>query len=192
MSVTPTRHFIDYGERLVWEPPAGTAEFYVWQKRTADGSAMRWRRVGGYSIANGAPVFVPEGDFPVPTPSLDVDWAGLLQLFDGWDNEVAQVTAHGADGRLISADTYRLPAPTSTNAAAIAAQERRVLKDLLQMRQGLATMHGGHIKVRTPDGTEVERMPIAVVDRRIAEIRARIAWFEAADAGDVMPGLETW
>ena len=53
-------------------------------------------------------------------------------------------------------------------------------------------MHGGHVKVSTPDGTEVERMPIAVIDRRITEVRARIKWFELAAEGNALPGLSLW
>ena len=48
MNSMTTRHQIEFGESLRWEPPAGTAEFYVWGKRTADNSIMRWRRVAGW------------------------------------------------------------------------------------------------------------------------------------------------
>ena len=102
------------------------------------------------------------------------------------------ISAHDADMRVISKDVYSIPAPTTTNSASIAAQERRVLKQLLEMRSGLASMAGGHVKVSTPDGTEVERMPIAVIDRRIIEVRARIRWFELAAEGNTMPGLALW
>ena len=48
MSRTPTtRHAIEFGESLVWAPPAGTSEFFLWGKRLADGYAMRWRQIGG-------------------------------------------------------------------------------------------------------------------------------------------------
>ena len=53
-------------------------------------------------------------------------------------------------------------------------------------------MVGGHVSVKTPDGTEVERMPIAVVDKRIAEVRARIAWFEQAAEGNTLARAEYW
>ena len=81
---------------------------------------------------------------------------------------------------------------SSVNAASVAAQERRLLKQLLEMRSGLASMQSGHIKVKTPDGTEVERMEIAVIDRRVAEVRARIAWFEQAAAGNTLPAAVYW
>ena len=60
------------------------------------------------------------------------------------------------------------------------------------MRAGLGDLVGGHVKVRTADGTEVERIPIAVIDRRVAEVRARIAWFEAAARGNGLPRAEFW
>ena len=191
---TTYRHDIDFGESLRWRPPAGTAEFFVWAKKSADGSAMRWKRVAGYSVVSAGPITVPEstGAIQIPDARLDLDWGDLLLTFDGFDPEILQVTAHGADARVMSVDVFTLPAPTSTNPAAIAAQERRVLKDLLEMRLGLAGMHGGHVKVSTPDGTEVERMPLAVVDRRIAEVRARVAWFEQAAEGNILPRAEYW
>ena len=161
---------------------------------SADGAAMRWKRVAGYNLLTDMPITVPEasGAIQIPGGRLDMDWGDLLMTFDGFDPEVLQVTANGADARVISVDVYTLPAPTSTDSASIAAQERRVLKDLLEMRLGLSSMHGGHVSVKTPDGTEVERMPIAVVDRRIAEVRARIVWFEQAAQGNILPRAEYW
>ena len=35
-------------------------------------------------------------------------------------------------------------------------------------------------------------MDIAVLDRRIAEVRARIRWFELAAEGNTMPGVNLW
>ena len=193
---TVYRHQIDFGERVHWTPPPDTAEFYVWSKLTADNAAMRWRRLGGWNIANNAPVSLPDAPggqgVSISNGEVALDWPDLLMMFDGFDNEIFQITTLNGEGRAVTRDVYSLPAPTSTNASTIAAQERRVLKDLLDMRLGLAGMHGGHVKVSTPDGTQVERMPIAVIDRRISEVRARIAWFEAAVQGDTMPRVEYW
>ena len=80
----------------------------------------------------------------------------------------------------------------STNAASIAAEERQLLQQLLAMRTGLASMQSGHVKVKSPDGTELELMPIAVIDRRIAEVRARIVWFEQAAEGNDLPRAVYW
>ena len=193
---TVYRHDIDFGERVHWTPPPDTAEFYVWSKLTVDNAAMRWRRLGGWNIANNAPVSLsdaPGGQgVSISNAEVALDWPDLLMMFDGFDNEIFQITTLNGEGRAVTRDVYSLPAPTSTNASTIAAQERRVLKDLLDMRLGLAGMHGGHVKVSTPDGTEVERMPIAVIDRRITEVRARIKWYELAAEGIAMPGVNLW
>ena len=93
---------------------------------------------------------------------------------------------------MLCRDLFFLPAPTSIDPATVAAQERKVLKQLLAQRSGLADLVGGHAKVTTPDGTSVERIPLAVLDRRIAEVRARIAWFEQAAAGNALPRAEFW
>ncbi len=195
-SVIPTRHNIDYGETLAWTPPAGTAVFYVWAKVGGDDAAMRWRRLAGWDVANNRGITITDAPTGVAitltAAAVSLDWPALLALFDGYDREVVQITTHDADAAMLCRDAFTLPALTSTNAATIAAQERRLLEQLLAMRAGLADLKGGHISVKTPDGTEVERMPIAVVDRRIVEVRARIAWFEQAAAGNALPRAEFW
>ena len=155
---------------------------------------MRWKRVAGYNVLTSTRLSVPEasGIVSIPGGRIDMTWSDLLLVFDGWDPELFQVTAHDSDMKILTIDIFSIPAPTSTNASSIAAQERRVLEDLLEMRLGLAGMIGGHIKVTTPDGTEVERMPIAVIDRRIIEVRARIAWFEEAARGNDLPRATYW
>ena len=197
-STTTTRHDIDFGEGVRWTPPPGTGAFFAWAKVTSNDDAMRWRRLAGWDVANGRAVSIPDAPSGVGVQlsgaEVAMDWATLLQLFDGFDNEVMQITTHddGDTKALLTRDLFMLPAPTSTNAATIAAQERRVLKQLLEMRAGLSSMVGGHVRVNTPDGTMVERMPIAVIDRRVAEVRARIAWFEAAARGNGLPRAEFW
>ena len=192
--MTTTHHQIDFGESLRWEPSDGVSQFFVWGKRTADNSIMRWKRVAGYNVETGMRVTVPEssGNIIIPSGRIDMVWSDLLIVFDGFDPELFLISAHDADMRVISKDVYSIPAPTSTNSSSIASQERKVLQQLLEMRSGLAGMSAGHISVKTPDGTEVERMPIAVVDKRISELRARIAWFEAAAEGNHMPGPAYW
>ena len=198
MSVMTTRHQIEFGESVIWTPPPGTGAFFAWGKHTEINSAMRWRRLAGWDVANNRSVVIPDAPsgrgVQLSSAQVAMIWTDLLVLFDGFDNEIMQITTHAdeAEMSLITRDVYMLPAPTSTNASTIAAQERQVLKDLLEMRLGLAGMHAGHVKVSTPDGTQVERMPIAVIDRRISEVRARIAWFEAAVQGDTMPRAEYW
>ena len=194
MSVVTYRHHINFGEGVRWTPPAGTGAFFAWGKHAGADMAMRWRRLAGWDVANNRSVDIPDAPsgrgIQLSSAEVGMNWTDLLVMYDGFDNEIMQITTHADHDAmaLVTRDVYMLPPPTSTNASTIAAQERRVLKDLLEMRLGLAGMHAGHVKVSTPDGTQVERMPIAVIDRRISEIRARIAWFEAASEGDTMPG----
>ena len=198
MSVTSTRHQIEFGESVRWTPPPGTGAFFAWGKHAEADTAMRWRRLAGWDVAGNRAVSIPDAPsgsgVQLSAAIVAMSWTDLLVLFDGFDNEIMQITTHAdeAEMALVTRDVFMLPAPTSTNAATIAAQERKLLKQLLEMRSGLADLVGGHIKVSTPDGTEVERMPIAVLDRRIMEVRARIAWFEQAADGIATPGVAYW
>ena len=191
---TTQHHVINFGESLRWQPTESVVSFFVWGKRTADNSIMRWKRVAGFNVATGMRIPVPEssGNIIIPSGRIDMTWSDLLIVFDGFDPELFQVTAHDEEMTVISIDVFSIPAPTSTNASSIAAQERRLLKQLLEMRSGLASMKSGHIKVSSPDGTEVELMPIAVIDRRISEVRARIAIFEQAAEGNDLPRATYW
>ena len=197
-SVNVTRHNIAFGEGIRWTPPPGADSFYVWVKHADPASATLWRRVAGWDVANDAALLVP---VPVGAPELrltsaevSLNWDALLSIFSGFDAEVLQATTHagGPTSALRSRDLFLLPPPVSTNPASIAALERRFLGQLLEMRAGLGDLAGGHVSVTTPDGTSVERVPIAVIDRRVAEVRARIAWFEQAARGNAWPRAEFW
>ena len=194
-SVSATRHNIDFGEPLAWTPPAGAAAFYVWAKTVADDEAMRWRRLAGWNVTNNTVEIIPDAPasptLALAGAELALTWAALLDLFDGFDNEIVQVTAHDGDGAMLSRDVFLLPAPTATNAATVAAQERRVLAKLIKRREQTYEVAGIQ-RVSSADGSGLEREPIAVLDRRIAEVRARIAWFEQAAAGNALPRQEFW
>ena len=194
-SLTATRHSIDFGESVAWTPPAGAAAFYVWAKTVADDEAMRWRRLAGWNVTNNTAVTIPDAPGS-PTLALSgaevaLTWTELLDIFDGYDNELLALTAHDAAGAMIRRDVFLLPAPTATNAATIAAQERRVLAKLLKRR---ATTYdvAGVMRVSSADGSSLERETMAALDRRIAEVRARVVWFEAAAAGNALPRAEFW
>ena len=206
MRIHPSRHELDFGEGLAWTPPAGTSRYHVWGKtpafsastdpeagRTAGGAAPRWRQLAGYDVENDAALAVAGGvsTLTLAAGGVTATWEVLAALFDGLDPELAMITALDASGRAVSIDRYALPAPESTAAATIAAQERAYLQSLLNSRQRLAGA-GGIASVSASDGTGMERMDIAVFDRRIAEVRARIAWFEAAAAGNALPRAEFW
>ena len=105
--------------------------------------------------------------------------------------EIVQVISYDGDGKATTIDRYSVPAPSSTDANVIAAQERKVLQNLLVARETAAST-GGRKKVGEETLGEVEYESLAVLDRRIAEVRARIVWFEQAAAGNVLPRQEYW
>ena len=151
MSYIATRHNVGFGEGVKWTPPEGAASFFVWVKHSAVDSAMRWRRVAGWDVANNVviPVAIPVGaaEFRLSRAEVVLNWEALLSLFDGYDPEIIQFTTHADDtadsSALRTRDVYLLPPPASTNAASIAALERRFLGQLLEMRAGLAPWPAG-------------------------------------------------
>ena len=199
MRISPSRHELEFGEGLTWAPPALAARFYLWGKTAAfsslksEGAAPTWQQVAGFDIDGDVPIVIDGRltTFTITVGGVVADWATIAALFDGHDPELAMVTAADSQGRAISIDRYSLPNPESSSAATIAAQERAYLQSLLFTRSRVAGA-GGHVRVSTPDGTEVERMDMAVLDRRVAEARARVAWFEQAAAGNTVPRAEFW
>ena len=154
-----------------------------------------WSEAGGFDIATDAKI-TPDGGTPLPgaeatATGVSVTWAALMALSQGLMTEVVQIISYGTDGKAMQIDRYSVPAPSSTDASVIAAQERKVLQNLLVARETAASTGG---KKRIGDDTlgEIEYENIGVIDRRIAEIRARIAWFEAAANGNTLPRQEYW
>ena len=125
----------------------------------------------------------------VASTGVTGDWQTLIGLFDGYDAEVVMVTAQDATGRPMSIDRYALPSPNSTDAATIAVQERRLLQTLLNSRERVAAS-GGMVKFDEGEGSGHELMDLAALDRRVAEIRARIVWYETAAGGNALPRAE--
>ena len=194
MRIKPKRHELEFGEGLTWLPPALTARFYVWDKVPAfSTSAPRWVQVAGYDIAADFPIDIADQETPFSLSLLGVTatWAIVSAAFDGFDPELAMITALDADGLVVSIDRYSMPNPESSAAATIAAQERAYLQALLNTRSAVADS-GGFARQADPSGTSTEIMDIATLDRRVAETRARIAWFEQAAAGNAVPRGEFW
>ena len=213
MRAIPTLHEVDFGESVTWVPPAGAARYYVWVKTdshtwfddrdpsdmTYGGNSPRWAQVAGFDVANAAVL-----DFPVAVaakPSapnieltaagIEVGWQTTLSLFDGHDPEVMMITSMTPDAKVMSIDRFRLPTPNSTDASTIASQERRLLQTLLNSREKVAAS-GGKAKVMQTEGEGHELMELAALDRRVAEVRARIVWFDTAAAGNALPRAEFW
>ena len=188
------RRSIEFGESFAWQPPANAASYFVWTKRasTAD-AAPRWSQRQGYDITAASDIMGIADPLTLVLrhDGFTVDWAALLELFDGFDAEVAMVTALDDNGRLVERTVIALPAPNSTDASAIAAEERRILKTLLAQRADRSEL-GGYKSQADPSGTAVEFIELGALDKRIAEVRARIAWFEEAARGNPLPRLEAW
>ncbi len=210
MSRAPVyRHEVEYGEAIAYSPPTGATKWLAWRKTdlqstfgNADagyavygGEPPTWTEIGGYDITGDEVIeFTNTGvvgfkDIATATGAA-VTWATLVGLAGGLDTDVIQFTAYDTDGRALRIDRYAVPPPSATDASTIAAQERRVLTTLLQARERAASrgdlkrIGGGE------DGEEYESL--AVLDRRIAECRARIAWFEDAAAGNPLPRVTYW
>ena len=177
---------------------------YTWfdmadpSEMTYGGNSPRWAQVAGYDVENDValdfPVVVaakPVPNIEVTADGIEVGWQLALGLFDGHDPEVLMVTALAGDAKVMSVDRYRLPTPNSTDAGTIAAQERRLLQTLLNTREKVAAS-GGQAKVMGTEGEGHELMELAALDRRVAEIRARIVWFDTAAAGNSLPRAEFW
>ena len=212
MRAIPTLHDVDFGESMTWAPPAGAARYHVWIKTdshtwfddrdpsdmTYGGNSPRWAQVAGYDVENDVALDFPVAVAAKPAPNIEltasgieVGWQVALALFDGHDPEVMMVTALAPDAKVMSIDRFRLPTPTSTDASTIASQERRLLQTLLNSRERVAAS-GGQAKVMGTEGEGHELMELAALDRRVAEIRARIVWFDTAAAGNALPRAEYW
>ena len=212
MRAIPTLHEVDFGESLTWAPPAGAARYHVWIKTdshtwfddrdpsdmTYGGNSPRWAQVAGYDVENDVALDFPVAVAAKPAPNIEltasgieVGWQVALALFDGHDPEVLMVTALTPDAKVQSLDRYRLPTPNNTDASTIASQERRLLQTLLNVREKVAAS-GGKAKVMQTEGEGHELMELAALDRRVAEIRARIVWFDSAAVGNSLPRAEFW
>ena len=88
-----------------------------------------------------------------------------------------------------------------TNGLTAEERERRELENRAKFRNALhAVVTIARSPARpgpaTPSGGTRARASAknskSVLDRRIAEVRSRIAWFEAAANGNILPRMETW
>ena len=207
------RHRVEFGEDVAWTAPAGAAKWLAWRKTALQaafgtsvaelagstiygGDPPSWKEIGGYDIAGDAVIEVTdkliEGFEAVATATgFTVPWITLMDLAGGLDTEVVQIVAYDGDGRAVQIDRFAVPAPNTTDASTIAAQERRLLQTLLHARERTAGT-GGVRKHDEGEGIGDEYESLAVLDRRIAETRARVAWFEQAADGNTLPRAEYW
>ena len=127
----------------------------------------------------------------ITAAGVTVEWQDALALFDGHDPEVLMVSALDGNGRVACVDRFALPSPNSSDAATIAAQERRLLQTLLNSRERVAGA-GGVVRADGGEGIGHELIDLAALDRRVAEVRARIVWYETAAGGNALPRAEYW
>ena len=210
---------LEFGEDASYTPPIGSTRWSVFRRTdllppmrmdhegnpgiTHGGLPPQWVIFGGWDISTDS--YIPQ---PTGTPLAElradvrgfqakasatgftVEWNTLRAFTGGLQREALMVVAY-ISGKAIRKTIFRVPAPSSIDPGVIAAQERRTLQSLLVIRDKRAGA-GGVIKTDHGDGAGEEFESLAVLDRRIAECRARIAWFEQASEGNPLPRAVYW
>ncbi len=208
---------VDFGEDASYTPPTGSTRWSAFRRTdlmapmdpdhagnpgiTHGGAPPEWTIFGGFNII--ANTYIPqtrkrreliadvrgfEGE--ASATGFSLDWDTLREFTGGLQREALMVVAY-ISGKAIRKTIFRVPAPSSIDPGVIAAQERRTLQSLLVIRDKRAGA-GGVIKTDHGDGAGEEFESLAVLDRRIAECRARIAWFEQASEGNPLPRAVYW
>ena len=208
---------IEFGEDGAYAPPAEADRWSAFRRTDIlatmdlDGAANglishgghtpQWVLIGGWNIT--ADAFIPP---PTADDRLRGEAAGFENIASaaGFTIKWNIIAAHSVDGlremlmvvayvngKAILKTFFRAPPSSAIDPAVISAQERRYLQSLLVARDKRAGA-GGSIKIDLGEGSGEEFESLAVLDRRIAECRARIAWFEAAAEGNNLPRLEAW
>ena len=217
MSRTPTEIIeVEFGEDTRYSPPPGADRWTAFRRTdimpamseaanpnvTYGGEPPTWTVIGGWDIAGGQ--YLPpskffRGSLEAPATGFEhaasaagfaLDWDTLASATASGLREALMVVAY-QNGLATNKTIFRVPAASAIDPTVIAAQERRQLMSLLQVRDQRAGS-GGIIKQDHGEGSGEEFEGLAVLDRRIAEVRARIAWFEAAAEGNDLPRAEYW
>ena len=214
MSRTPTEIVeLDFGEDANYSPPPGADRWSAFRHSsimpsmgdggnwngniTYGGSPPQWTLIGGWNIAADEYIPLPEFTAPLQAPATGFEHVASATGFAASWYSLASASADGLrsilmavaykDGRAFHKTIFRVPPPAAIDATVVAAQERRTLQSLLLVRDKRAGS-GGIIKQDYGEGSGEEFESLAVLDRRIAEVRARIAWFEQAAEGNDLPG----
>ena len=214
MSRTPTEIIeVEYGEDTRYSPPPGADRWTAFRRTdimgamseagfanpniTYGGEPPTWAVMGGWNILTDAFIPLPEFTRSITAPATGfehvasatgfaVDWNTLASATASGLREALMVVAY-ENGRATHKTMFRVPAASAIDPTVIAAQERRLLQSLLLTRDKRAGS-GGIIKQDHGEASGEEFESLAVLDRRIAECRARIAWFEQAAEGNDLPG----
>ena len=208
---------VDFGEDFRYSPPPGADRWSAFRRSsimaamspsgfanadiTYGGAPPTWIIIGGWNIAADEFLPLPEftGSLEAPATGFEhaasadgfaVEWHTLAAAAAEGLREALMVVAY-LSGRAFHKTIYRVPAASAIDPTVIAAQERRQLMSLLQVRDRRAGA-GGIIKIDHGEGSGEEYESLAVLDRRISECRARIAWFEQAAEGNDLPAAVYW
>ena len=208
---------LEFGEDASYSPPPGADRWSAFRRTdlmppldnepsanmniTHGGAPPQWAIIGGYDIT--ADEFLPPletaGQPHAPVTGFEeiaaahgftATWETLAAAAVNGLREALMIIAF-VDGSAIHKTIIRTPPVSAIDPTVIAAQERRTLQSLLVARDRRAGA-GGVIKVDHGEGSGEEYESLAVLDRRIGECRARIAWFEQADDGNALPRQEYW
>ena len=210
---------IELGEDASYAPPAGADRWTAFRRTdlmpamglglsgggnpqvTHGGAPPTWATIGGWNIKTDTfiPPSMDSGVPKEPSPGFEglasatgftLSWDTLAAATAAGLREALMVVAYTA-GKATGRTIFRVPASSAIDPTVIAAQERRQLMSLLQVRDQRAGA-GGKIKQDHGEASGEEFESLAVLDRRIAECRARIAWFEAAAEGNDLPRAVYW
>ena len=195
MRVSPRLHNIEFGEGLRWATPAGTATFFLWSKRIPDESAPRWSQTAGFNVAlNAAIRFGGEVTPFVHRARRRRDYGRLARR----DVDLRRTRSGGPDGdgagcrREGHRDRPLPPAdPEQHGREHHRGTGKAAPSDPPHTREKVAAA-GGKVRVDSGDGIGHELMELAALDRRVAEVRARIVWFDTAAGGNALPRAEHW
>ncbi len=208
---------IEFGEDANYSPPTGADRWSAFSRTdllsvlndepmgspliTHGGHPPQWAIIGGWNVTADAFIPPPSTDGQpranvtgfedaASTAGFAIEWDTLTAASATGLREILMVLAY-EDGRAVRRTIFRTPASSAIDPTVIAAQERLLLQSLLRTRDQRAGS-GGIIKHDHGEGEAEEFESLAVLDRRIAECRARIAWFEDAAEGNNLPRLEAW
>ena len=201
MITTQRRVNLVVGEDLAYKARAGIGTYRVFKREKPDDHAAGWVQAGGWSFAmeqalageldpDGMAYILP--GLVVAEGGATLPWASVraLMALSGTVAEGVQVVEY-VDGKAVLVFRYVLPMGLGDPLDVILAQDRELLDLMVKQRTEIATTDGVR-QLQLPDGRTEEYASIEVWDRRIMEVRARVAWLEQAQAGNVLPRMEIW
>ena len=208
---------VEFGEDTRYSPPTGAERWSAFSRTdilsalndepggnpliTHGGHPPQWAIIGGWNVT--ADAFIPPPstsgqpranvtgfEDAASAAGFAIEWDTLAAASSTGLREMLMVLAYEG-GKAVKRTIFRTPASSAIDPTVIAAQERLLLQSLLRTRDQRAGS-GGIIKHDHGEGSGEEFESLAILDRRIAECRARIAWFEQAAEGNNLPRATYW